>query len=91
MKHLIKIKIALALVINWIIEKSPIIITTKKRYDNYVMSCMNRLEKVNKMSVWSAINPVIYDLEKLRPNTWDQDRITYIQNWLKDNFEVKDV
>lgn len=90
MKHLRKIKIALVLVINWMSRNFPII-TTRQRQSDYVMACMNRLEKVNKMSVWAAINPVIYDLERLRPNTWDQDKITYIQNWLKDNFEVKDV
>lgn len=90
MKHLRKIKIALALVINWIIRNFPII-TTRQRQSDYVMACMNRLEKVNQRHVWAAINPVIHDLERLRANTWDQDKITYIQNWLKDNFEVKDV
>lgn len=90
MKHLIKIKIALTLVINWIIRNFPII-TTRQRQRDYVMACMNRLEKVNQRHVWAAINPVIYDLERLRPNTWDQYRISYIQKWLKDNFEVKDV
>lgn len=88
MKHLRKIKIALAFVINWIIRNFPII-TTRQRQSDYVIACMNRLEKVNQRHVWAAINPVIHDLERLRANTWDQDKITYIQNWLKDNFEVK--
>lgn len=65
MKHLIKIKIALALVINWIIRNFPIV-TTKQRQSDYVMACMNRLEKVNQRHVWAAINPVIHDLERLR-------------------------
>lgn len=35
----------------------------------------------------SYINPVIHDLEKLRANTWDQNKITHIQNWLRNAFE----
>ena len=50
---------------------------------------MSEIDKLFSKSTWSAINPVIYDLERLRANTWDQDKITYIQEWLKDNFEVK--
>ena len=50
---------------------------------------MSEIDKALSMTNWSAINPVIYDLECLRANTWDQDKITYIQEWLKDNFEVK--
>jgi hypothetical protein len=66
-----------------------LIITTKKKQDDFIIACMQRLEKVNNLSTWAAINPVIHDLEKLRANTWDQDKITKIQNRLKDSFEVK--
>lgn len=46
-------------------------------------------KKVENDSTWAAINPVIHDLERLRANTWDQDKITHIQEWLKHNFKVK--
>ena len=48
-----------------------LIITTKKKQDNLVIGCMQRLESVNRISVWSAINPVIHSLKELRNNTWD--------------------
>lgn len=66
-----------------------LIITTKKKHDAFTIKCMEILERQNKLSNWSAINPVIHDLEKLRADTWNQDKITKIQQWLKDNFEVK--
>ena len=66
-----------------------LIITTKKEQDDLITSCMNKLKAIDRLSNWSAINPVIHDLEKLRANTWDQDKITHMQNWLRDNFEVK--
>ena len=42
--------------------------------------------RIERYSARAAINPVIHDLERLRANTWDQDKITYLQNWLRDNF-----
>lgn len=66
-----------------------LIITTKKKNDDFTIKCMDILERQNQLSTWSAINPVIFDLEKLRADTWNQDKITHIQKWLKDNFEVK--
>lgn len=72
----------------WWVNNLPFI-TTKRRQDDFIIKCMKELDRVNKISTWSAINPVIYDLEKLRADTWNQDKITYIQNWLKDNFEIK--
>ena len=70
-----------------------IIITTKKKQELRDKKCFaegwDRGKFFINQNTWSAINPVIYDLERLRANTWDQDKITYIQKWLKDNFEVK--
>lgn len=63
-----------------------IIITTKKKQDDFIISCMQRLDRVDRMSVWAAINPVIHSLEELRADTWNQDKITKIQEWLKNNF-----
>lgn len=45
---------------------------------------MVTLDKLNQRFKFSTINPIIWDLEKLRANTWDQDKITKIQEWLKD-------
>ena len=66
-----------------------IIITTQKKQDDFIIACMQRLEKVDRMSTWSAINPVIYSLKELRNNTWDKDRVDGAIEWLKNNFEVK--
>ena len=63
-----------------------IIITTKKKQDDFIIGCMQRLDRVNRKSVWLAINPVIHSLEELRADTWNQDKITKIQEWLKNNF-----
>lgn len=65
------------------------IITTQGRQDVLIISCMMQQEKINSLTTWAAINPVIHDLEKLRKDTWNQDKITKIQEWLRDNFEVK--
>lgn len=67
-----------------------LIITTEKEQDDLVIGCMQRLERVNRISVWSAINPVIHSLKELRNNTWDVERVDQAINWLKDNFEVQD-
>ena len=51
---------------------------------------MNKLEAVDRLSTWSAINPVIHSLKELRKNTWDVERVDQAIKWLKDNFEVKE-
>ena len=66
-----------------------IIITTKKKQDDLIIGCMQRLESVDRMSVWSAINPVIYSLQELRNNTWDKDRVDDAIKWLTNNFKVE--
>lgn len=66
-----------------------IIITTQKKQDDFIVACMRRLEKVDRMLTWSAINPVIHSLKELRNNTWDKDRVDGAIEWLKNNFEVK--
>lgn len=40
---------------------------------------------MSDQSYKAVINPVIHDLDKLRADTWNQDKITYIQNWLRNN------
>ena len=66
-----------------------LIITTKKKQDDFIISCMQRLDRVDRMSVWAAINPVIYSLQKLRNNTWDKDRVDDAIKWLTNNFKVE--
>ena len=70
-----------------------IIITTKANQRTRELEAFQRgMSEINKALSkinWSAINPVIHSLEELRADTWNQDKITYIQEWLKDNFEVK--
>jgi len=70
-----------------------LIITTQKQYrkdlQNVVCRTWDDCEKVYKSLALNVINPVIHDLEKLRADTWNQDKITYIQKWLKDNFKEK--
>lgn len=71
------------------IRRNTPIIIRRKTLDNmiirYVDNAINIMDKNN----WSAVNPVIYDLERLRKNTWDQDKITHIQDWLRDNFKYE--
>ena len=66
-----------------------LIITTKKKQDDFIISCMQRLDRVDRMSVWAAINPVIYSLQELRNNTWDKDRVDDAIKWLTNNFKVE--
>lgn len=66
-----------------------LIITTKKKQDDLIFSCLNRLEKVNRMGTWSAINPVIHSLKELRNNTWDKNRVDGAIEWLTNNFKVE--
>lgn len=66
-----------------------LIITTQKKQDDFIIGCMQRLDRVDRMSVWSAINPVIYSLKELRNNTWDKDRVDDAIKWLTNNFKVE--
>ena len=66
----------------------PIFMTRSKLFSLLVSSGVER-DKINDKFTWAVIRPVIYDLEELKKNTWDKDRIEHIQQWLKENFEVK--
>ena len=71
------------------IRRNTPIIIRRKTLDNmivrYVDNAINIMDKNN----WSTVRPVIRDLERLRKNTWDQDKITHIQDWLLDNFKYE--
>ena len=70
-----------------------LIIISRRKYINDLTDGFNAgwdgCEKIKNKAALTIINPVIHDLEKLRADTWNQDKITHIQNWLKDNFEEK--
>lgn len=65
------------------------IITTKKKQDDFTIACLQRLDRVDRMSVWAAVRPVIHSLKELRKNTWDVERVDQAIKWLTDNFEVQ--
>lgn len=64
----------------------PIFMTRNKLFSLLVSAGVER-DKINDRFAWMAIRPVIFDLEELKKNTWDKDRVEWIQKWLKDNFE----
>ena len=70
-----------------------LIITTKKKQEEYMddhdIELARELDRVDRMSVWAAINPVIHSLKELRKNTWDVERVDQAIKWLTDNFEVQ--
>lgn len=65
-----------------------LIITTKKKHDDFTIKCMEILERQNKLSNWSTIRPVIHSLKELRKNTWDKNRVDNAIKSLTENFEV---
>lgn len=70
------------------------VIMSKKKYkeltDDVYRQGLEDASEIDAKSTWCAIYQVIHDLERLRANTWDQDKITHIQHWLRHNFEVRD-
>lgn len=74
---------------NWLFWNAPIIITGRGLFEKIVKHDVERT-KTEKEFNWKTIKPVIINLEKLRANTWDQDKITWMQQYLRDNFEVQD-
>lgn len=70
-----------------------LIIISRSKYINDLSESFNAgwngCEKIKDEEALTVNNPVIHDLEKLRADTWNQDKITYMQNWLKNNFEGK--
>lgn len=71
-----------------------LIIMSRKKYLDDLTEGFNAgwngCEKIKDKVALIAIRPVIHDLESLRADTWNQDKITYMQNWLKNNFKKKD-
>lgn len=67
----------------------PILMTRSKVFSLLVSAGVEQ-DKINNKIARAAIRPVISDLEELKKNTWDKDRVEWIQSYLKDNFEVND-
>lgn len=67
----------------------PIFMTRSKLFSVLVSAGIER-DKINDKFTYAAIRPVIFSLKELEKNTWDKDRVEWIQEWLKDNFEVED-
>lgn len=65
-------------------------ITTNKIFFTRLIKLNKEAIKVAQIRNSKMIKPVINDLEKLRANTWDQDKITFMQEYLRNEFEVKD-
>lgn len=70
-----------------------LIITTKKKQEEYMddhdIELARELDRVDRMSVWAAVRPVIHSLKELRKNTWDVERVDQAIKWITDNFEVR--
>ena len=70
----------------WVKWHRPFLMTKSKLFSLLTSAGVER-DKINDRFAWMAIRPVIFDLEELKKNTWDKDRVEWIQKWLKDNFE----
>ena len=71
--------------IHWLKSHRPVLTTAGTIEAVYQLGMLDAVAVV-KHAARSVINPVIHDLERLRANTWDQDKITHIQHRLHDNF-----
>lgn len=56
-----------------------------RRY-NEIATAVSRIER---KVTWMALRPLIYDMERFRTNTWDQDKITEWQQYLTSFKEEK--
>lgn len=73
---------------NWVYFNRPMI-TNRKKLDKFFISSMDSFERVRKLGNWDLASQVINELEQLRADTWNQDKITKIQNLLRNKFEIK--
>lgn len=72
--------------LKYFIKRNKPVIMRQETFDKYIIAAMNRALDIADKNRWSAIVPVLTDLERLRKNTWDQDKITNIKKWLDRNF-----
>lgn len=72
----------------WWVNHLPFI-TTKKKEDSLIASALERQQEIINLSTWIVVNPVIQDLEKLKKNTWDIDKVERMKQWLINNFNIE--
>ena len=72
--------------LKYFIKRNKLVIMRQETFDKHIIAAMNRALDIADKNRWSAIAPVLIDLERLRKNTWDQDKITDIKKWLDRNF-----
>jgi hypothetical protein len=66
------------------------IFTTRKQLFSLLTSAGVERDKINDKFTWMSLRPIISSLEELEKNTWDKERVQFIRDWLRLNFEVKD-
>lgn len=71
---------------SWWLWNRPIFMNRKK-LSKILMKYSEDISKLERNAAWMTIRPMITDLENFRANTWDQDKITFWQEYLKDNFK----
>lgn len=76
--------------LKYLIKKHRPVIMRQETFDQCLCAAAAVAINTSDKHTKSAINPVIHDLERLRANTWDQDKITHMQEWLRSNFIKED-
>lgn len=58
-------------------------IITKREKHRVILECFNKGWNTHAKTVNQVLREAIRDLESLRADTWNQDKITKLQNWLR--------
>ena len=66
---------------NFLIKLGYILIGQKERTKSY-NEIATAVSRVERRVTWMALRPLIYDMERFRKNTWDQNKITEWQQYL---------
>lgn len=66
---------------NFLIKLGYILIGQKERARSY-NEIATAVSRVERRVTWMALRPLIYDMERFRKNTWDQNKITEWQQYL---------
>lgn len=66
-------------------------IYTRKGLDKFFINSFedgyDKGRKTQNMLNRAALHPVVHDLESLRADTWNQDKITKMQQWLESCYD----
>lgn len=55
----------------------------RDKYSEGISLGIETQDKLNRIT----LNPVVHDLESLRADTWNQDKITKMQQWLESCYD----